>query len=272
MIRYPKAALPSRSITTGSLREKFEEIARWGFAGVSILPYELNCIIRESGWSDVTALAETGRKLLVHGTIGNGQLKDPGDAIEEQVALTRRIHEETGMVANFCFDPGTMKTEDGYLFDPERSIRALETASVLWTELGIPVGIETWPSGPALEELEVLASRLGDFPVQLLLDTGHLFLLQQKRKTGAPSMVGFVAACPLPVNEVHVHDNDGTCDAHLTLGDGLIDREDLGHAISLLPQEVWITIESRPGGKPFTLDDTRGFEEAVKTVVSLDRN
>ena len=80
------------------------------------------------------------------------------------------------------------------------------------------------------------------------------------------TMGEFVRRLPFPVCEVHLHDNDGIHDSHLTLGEGSIAPGELAAAMCLAPEGMWVTVESRPGGKRFPIDDRDGFVAAEESV------
>jgi sugar phosphate isomerase/epimerase len=272
MGEYEKAALPSRSITTGSLIEKFQAIARRGFGGVSILPSELTAFLRQHGEQGLKELNATGLRLLVHGAAGEAGSAGCDERIESQVRIAEQVHAITGSVANLVFDPGFRRdAENRFFFDPGVSIEALKRASRLQDDHGITVGIENWPSGPYLSDLEGLSAQLSSSSIGFLLDLGHLFIAQRRGLLGDMTVRDFVTRVPFPICEIHVHDNDGARDSHLTLGEGEIDQEEYADALRDLPGDAWITIESRPGGTPFPIDDDRGFAAAVDSIGILTR-
>ncbi len=266
MITYPKAALPSRSISTGSIVDKFRAIARWGFSGVSVLPQELVRALAQLGPTVIEDIGKTGLKLLVHGAIGAAGRPGFEQEIAAQIEITRTFQEKTGNVANFCFDPGCVRGESGMSFSTEASVRALGLASGLWADCGVEVGIENWPCGPFIPDLEEVKQELVGLPVRFLLDVGHVLLAQKRGHLEGISMSAFVEGLPLPICEIHVHDNDGTDDTHWTLGDGAMDMGELAEALRVTPGECWVTIESRPNGQLFPIEDTNGFEAAVRSV------
>ena len=105
MTNYERAALPSRSITTGAMAEKFSEISRWGFTGVSILPNELLEARAALGTEVFDVIKASGLKLLVHGAVGSADSPEFIDKIVEQIEVTKDFHRNTGSVTLFCFDP-----------------------------------------------------------------------------------------------------------------------------------------------------------------------
>lgn len=134
-------------------------------------------------------------------------------------ATAGRLAGESGRVACVSLDPAWRNRRGKVLFDREGTLWALRETSRALAGTGVPLALENWKINSDWAEFERLAREAGaDAKLGMLLDLGHLNLLKGDPAERA-SMI------PLPIYEVHVHDNSGESDEHLPLGRGALPLE-----------------------------------------------
>lgn len=265
LITRPKIALPLRTLLDRYELEAWRTIARWGFEGLSILPKELVEMRERHDQQAFDVINETGLRLLVHAGLGNADDGKMPERIETVAGLIHTYQAGTGKVASLLFDPAYRIEGDRWRFNLEGAIQGLRMAQGLCEKDGIELGIENWPTGPFVADLEQLRDSI-DVPLAFLLDIGHLFLSKEKGMLPSGSMEGFIRDVPLPIAEIHIHDNDGEKDGHWTLGEGQLPAERFIEPLAEKAKDAWYTLESRPGGEKFNSTDDAAFE---KTIGSL---
>jgi len=125
--------------------------------------------------------------------------------------------------------------------------------------------MENWPYPPTGTP-EAMARVLAPFggAVGMLFDVGHAHLALTREWCPHHSMAEFTAALPVPVVEVHLHDNHGEKDDHLMPGEG---DADLPTAFGALRQRGYagpVTIECNldAEGRPGRLQALRAIRSA----------
>jgi sugar phosphate isomerase/epimerase len=81
----------------------------------------------------------------------------------------------------------------------------------------------------------------------LLLDAGHMNMrLHSEPYFMGQSAAEYVGLVPLPIYEVHLHDNDGRRDLHAPLGSGCLDLAGLVAGLREVDFDEWVTVEVCP--------------------------
>ena len=129
----------------------------------------------------------------------------------------------SGLVEVVGYDPAWNGSPDRY--DEETTFRALLRAVDELSESGIRVALENWLGNTDMAALRSLAAAVPE--AGLLVDAGHLLIAQRSGLTSGLSVEEYLRRVPLPIFEVHLHDNDGTQDTHSPLGTGVLNLSQL---------------------------------------------
>jgi len=225
----PRATLPQR----------VEQFADMGFEGVSLLPGQ----VLDLPAAEANGLADLlrGRSLFatVHGDAG---------LTPDQTA---RLLEVLGdRLLCLTIDRSYQEDSRGRLYDAEGMaavLRAVESLSV-GTELRFAV--EDFP----LDEMALAHYRAALEPLPasprygILIDVGHLNMRRHGARYFAGLSVGqYLARVPVPIVEVHLHDNDGTRDAHAPFGQGNVDFAAVVAGLKAAGFDGVATVEVAPG-------------------------
>lgn len=111
---------------------------------------------------------------------------------------------------------------------------------------------------------DALAPVLDNPRFGMLVDLGHMNLRMHAPKGfGGRTPLECLQALPLPVIEVHVHDNDGRRDLHQPIGDGNADFSGMADALRAIGFDGVSTIEVAP-----SFHGSDGAADMPKTVES----
>jgi sugar phosphate isomerase/epimerase len=136
-----------------------------------------------------------------------------------------------------------------YSIDTWRKV--VESAS----KIGLRVAVENvFDEEP--DALQMLIEKIGSSDFGFCFDTGHFNLFS------STSMEQWFKTLGRHLVEVHLHDNDGTVDAHWALGRGKIDFNNFFKLMTIHAQLPVLTIEAHDK------DDIESSLERVKTLVS----
>jgi len=221
-----------------SLPELVSVFADMGFDAVSLLPREVLDLGASERGALLAVVEARGLGVTVH---GNFDLT-PGDAGRLMETLGPRLLALT-------MDAAKAKGEAGPRFDTARMGALLSEIERLSRGTDLRFGVEDFPLDAAT--LEAARAHLGpvaDCPrFGLLVDLGHMNL---RRREAGPyeglSMAAYLAGPPVPIVEVHVHDNDGTRDQHAPLGAGNLDFAEAARALADLGFDGVSTVEIAP--------------------------
>jgi len=183
------------------------------------------------GWTVHAGLADTNDADAKARLVGS---------FEETIAFAA----EAGAPLCVSFDPVCPGEKPDKHYDAEATARALELAFEVLAPLKAGLALENSPRNCRPEDLAEVA---GGFPeLGLLLDFGHLNM-----HLGADAALfgGYVAALPLPILDLHLHDNDGVADQHLALGEGRLPLAELGAALRARGYDGPATMEVWPHGE-----------------------
>ena len=243
-----------------SLPGQIERTAACGFGGISFLMTPL--FAQKPGEEDrVIELVERYDLAVVcHNAIDDTSAPGGLGRLRRDLDDIAAWHQRTGRVRVVCFDPGFTKPDGTtQIADLERSAERLLIARERLRPLGILVGIENWLINHKLEQSQAVA-RLTGGNVGCLIDLGHLNIAWRKGLLGGLTPAQFIAAMPLEVLEIHVHDNDGAADHHWALGRGNVDARPMVEALVARGFDGFVTIEhGGPASDPATA-------EAIKTT------
>jgi sugar phosphate isomerase/epimerase len=115
---------------------------------------------------------------------------------------------------------------------------------------GVRLAIEDFPLDNAAKDFfrEELGEVYGDSRTGILVDVGHLHLRRsQSRHFAALSVADYFARIPVPIVELHLHDNDGNKDQHGHFGFGTVPLGEVAQAVTGIGFDGMSTIEIAPG-------------------------
>lgn len=215
-----------------------DRFAAMGFDTMSFLPRQL-LGLDGGAWRDLRAVMD-GRPLTatVHGKF---------DLTAQDV---RRIVEMLGeRLLCLTFDAAKAADSRGQFFDAARMAALLRHVEQASRGSNLRFGVEDFPlDRRALDHYRRDLGDLGDCPrLGMLIDVGHMHM----RRTGEPyfsalSVQQYVEAAPLPIIEVHLHDNAGQKDSHGHFGFGTICFPDVAAALAKAGFDGVSTVEIAP--------------------------
>jgi len=221
------------------LAERLRWAAESGFRSASLLDSEL----APSGASAAPvgeiarSLEVSGLEATVHAAPGPSDSLERKESFARSVAAAAELQRATGRVLCFSIDPawrGGRRVE----YDPDATLRALQQAALALEGLGVAIAVENWKINPEPAEFGRLAAELAPARLGLVLDLGHLNVASRD-----PARA--VGSFPIPVHEVHVHDNAGDSDDHLPLGRGSLPLAEIASAIRARGEPLAWTLEIR---------------------------
>lgn len=162
------------------------------------------------------------------------------EVFKKAVERAADLQRETGRVRVVAVDPAATCRGGDMIYDPEGTKKSLEFIARAFEGPDVKVGVENWKINPDPEEFRRLRRELASVTdLGLLLDLGHLHVMTDDPVAAARDL-------PIPVCEVHVHDNKGDSDDHMPLGRGNLPLEGLVSAIRAGGFDGIWTLEIRP--------------------------
>ncbi|MGC9317413.1 MAG: sugar phosphate isomerase/epimerase family protein [Armatimonadota bacterium] len=218
------------------LPELIEEFVGFGYDAVSLSTAHLGRLEQAEVAAGAELVVEREVPVTLHGAV----TVEPEALVQASEMFGKRLTCVT-------FDPCLVMEPRGRLYDAERMAPVVE--GVLELPSQPRVGIEDFP----LDQMAVdwfaddLASVLDHPRYGILIDIGHMNMrLHGGGYFEGMSVTEYIERVPLPMIEVHVHDNDGTRDAHAPLGEGTIDFAEVADALRSAGFDGMSTIEIAP--------------------------
>jgi sugar phosphate isomerase/epimerase len=221
-----------------SLAEHVAWMADAGLEAVSFDP----CAQREllDGGVLREVAAEVGRRNLPV-TLHGSALIAPAEVAQLAEALGSRL-------LNVTMNPAAWHDSRGILIDAKRCGQRMREIEAITRGTQIRIGIEDYPRDRLALEFyrEHLAGLLQCERFGTLIDLGHMnYWLQTQAyyKDRGITIEKYLAGVPVPIWEVHVHDNDGTRDGHLALGEGNFDVDAAARGLAAIGFDRIATFE-----------------------------
>ena len=167
------------------------------------------------------------------------------------------------------FDPAMVRETDTWSHDTARMVPMLSDLIAMSEGTELRVGVEDFP----LDEAALDACRADLEPLLacprygILIDVGHLNI--RVRTDGYHrdvSVAEYFARVPLPVVEIHLHDNGGSKDEHGHFGLGNIDFEEVARALKAIGFQGISTIEIAPSFHGSTPAESKPHSRASLTA------
>ncbi|MFH1074535.1 MAG: TIM barrel protein [Candidatus Firestonebacteria bacterium] len=171
-------------------------------------------------------------------------------------------------VLNICFDPAfdEIGERQEVVYNAKNTIRALKFT--LENIKGVKVGIENWIVNSKISDFEEIRKAIKSKRLGMLLDLGHMNIAVKKGLIDRENLFDYINSLPLPVAELHVHDNNGEEDSHLPLGRGNMDYAEvfkLLKASRKLAKGCVATLELKPHMKDIIITERQRRREVIKT-------
>jgi sugar phosphate isomerase/epimerase len=269
-----RAAITVWNVPAPSLEKRLDEVAALGFRSVALThalaPTAADHTPEQLGrWLEARHL-----EALVHGDIGDATRDQDEQAVRQHIEAVARFQQETGRIRLMTFDPGFYRRPDNTMaYHADSTTQILELALERLAPLGIRVGLENWAINAHPDDFAQVAQRLDDPSLGILLDLGHLHIALRARDV-APSAEAFVAALPLPIWEIHVHDNDGQRDQHRPLGWGTLDIDAMAGALQAHGFDGYVTVEiiAMPWTRAEYAEDVRRTRDRALSALNGNGN
>lgn len=163
-------------------------------------------------------------------------------------------------VACITFDATRAKEPRGMLYDAAEMAPFIRAVLDATADTDIPVGVEDFPLNCEAADFygDDLAAVIDDPRFGMLVDVGHMNMyLTSERYYAGMSIADYFTALPLPVIELHLHDNNGYQDQHGWFGMGTLDFAAVADAARAIGFDGVSTIEIAPGMHGSTPDADR---------------
>jgi len=236
-----------------TLTDLLEELIAEGFEAISVQPRQI-LEAEEGALADIIALLdEHEMPVTVHAAAD----RFTADLLEGLLdRLGTRLHAVT-------LDGVRHWAPTGMLWDAAGMVETLLMIDEVGAETGVHYGIEDFPidAEAVAEFADDLAPVRGNERWGMLVDIGHLNLRRHDSAYfGSISVAQNIERLPVPVVEVHVHDNPGDRDMHMPLGSGTLDYAQAAKALRARGFDGISTIEVCPslhGERPSDVWETR---------------
>lgn len=242
--------------TPGSVPQTIREFADSGFDCVSLKPINLLECGRQELESINAALNEFDLPVTVHG--------DLGMPIEDVKTMLKVLN---GRLACLSLDPRCRIDPDGAFFSAQKYLPLLEWLMDVHSEFELEFCIEDFPLDKrALRNNESSLNRILSCPAfGILVDLGHMNL----RVVNGPHFTGlryseYIANIPVPIKELHLHDNTGQGDKHMPVGHGNIDFSNVVDGLKDKDFDGFCTVEVAP-----RLYGRKAHEEVGNAIASM---
>ena len=261
------------NIRKKSIVETIDRVSSMGFTAVSFLGSSFE---EESEKEVVAAIKRHKLAVTFHLAFFSMRkarfLKDLKTRLDNIKTLIKKNKLEK-TVLNVCFDPAfdELGKRHDVIYNPANTIKALKFT--LKHIKGVKVGIENWTVNSKIEDFQNIAKKINSKRLGLLLDIGHMHIAVKKGLIDRRNLSEYIKAFPLPVFELHIHDNNGEEDSHLPLGRGTMDYKTVFKELKSsgkLDKACVATLELKPHMKNIRLTDAQRRKEVVRTRKIVD--
>ncbi len=225
-----------------------------GFEAISLNTTEL--VRDDADWENCAKIVQR-EGLVTTFHFGLGRVDQGLDLalLDRRLGEVERWHNEVGPVRNVTFDPLTRSPQgEGrpQMAYPETG-EMLRRAHERLAPLGIAVGVENgWLREGTAEHLERIREH-AFADLAMILDLGHANIHVHDAQFAQP-IEEYIKSLPLPIIELHVHDNNGERDRHESLGSGTLDLAGAVRGLKAVGFAGVATIEVAPGLRGIPLE------------------
>jgi len=254
-------------INAPTLAQRIKWVAEQGFEAISLITTRL---ARDETDLALTMNLVRDHQLATTFHLGIGKIED-GPHWEQWEGQMREVEgwvDAVGRVGNVSFDVGLRE------LGPQQHECAYEaTTAVLRHTLarlaarGLQVSVENgWGPRGTAEHIQRLQEVAADPRLGLLLDLGHANIHTHLQGL---SPEAYIPSLPLPIYELHVHDNDGVSDQHEGVGAGCIDLPAMSRGLKAKGFDGLATVEVCPSVKPVELADCQQMAKVTRTKTAF---
>jgi len=244
-------------------------VASWGFGKIE--PLDRIRIFGEIGFTAISFIGRDFEKLIISAGEEIAKVLDEQDMVvitihdnfgphdepfchndfKKRIETFAQWHRLSGRLYSITFDHRLKSSADGgFVKDMDVMLSGLRLALESTNGTEIRIGLEDLPKNE--NELEEMSGLDKDFDrLGVLIDLGHLNIRARQHpdfndETAKSIIEAFFSGLPLKVWELHVHNNDGTRDAHAHLSDGNAHFEAMAEALKLINFDGVSTLEFMP--------------------------
>lgn len=242
------------------LPDAIRHFASQGFDTIGLHPGQFADCPREHLAAVAASLRDLNLAAGVHGAC----------AMDERAADT--VIEALGdRLCSVTLDSAMREDSRGRLHDGQRIAAALSRLQRLTEGTDVLLGIEDFPLDHAA--LEYFRAELGDVLTHprtgILIDVGHMHMrMKTSSYFSALSVHDYFRRPPVPLVEVHLHDNNGMKDEHGHFGFGSVPFPEIANALRAMKYDGLCTIEIAPsfhgstpeGSKPKAAESLRTWK------------
>jgi sugar phosphate isomerase/epimerase len=266
--------IASWNFSTGTLAERIDRFAAMGYNSISLNTIDARPLANGQMPDVEEAILRHQLPVTIHGGLGPKGEPISQDAILSDFRAYTDWHARTGRLVTINFDGAKKQTETGaWEMRCEEMHDVLKEMLTISDGAGFTVGIEDWPR--CNEDLRYVED-LRSYPhYGMLIDLGHLNM--RIPKTDDPdhpfsidAARDYLDAMVQPVNELHIHNNDGKKDLHAPPETGTSDLRALANLLASTQKlasrgaRCVSTIELVPAWCGLT--DTEGFSAAQRAL------
>jgi len=222
-----------------------------GFTAVSFIGKSFEELIISAGEEVAKVLDERDMVATIHDNFGSIAMPFEHEDFNKRMENFAQWHLLSGRLYSITFDQRAKSTaEGGFVKDMDVMLSGLRFALEATNGTEVRVGLEDFPKDE--RELEEMSNLNKDFDrLGLLIDLGHLNIRARQNPdfnddTAKNAIEAFFLGLPLKVCELHVHNNDGTRDAHAHLSDGNAHFKTMAEALKLINFDGVSTLEFIP--------------------------
>lgn len=225
------------------LRSRMEEVAEFGINPEVFLDVdEVEGMPKEALRRIRDLFGRLGRRITMHGPYAG---LNPGSMDERKRVYTEGVYMRAleaashlgpeKMVLHACYDEKTYRGDaDLWMYQSMKTWPAVVREA---ERLGVTVVAENiFEKRP--DTLKRLVEEVGSKSFRVCIDSGHLNVFSE-----ADTRQWFSTLGPF-IKEVHVHDNFGSFDDHLPVGEGVIDFDEFFGCLREYTTDAVITIEA----------------------------
>lgn len=195
----------------GSELENARKFHELGFDAVSWLGEHFVRMTEAEDDQLAAILRETRMQFTVHSRLPDPDSPEACKKFDEELARCVAWQEKYGLLYSYTFD---------FWFDLDKTLPYLDKALTAFRGSGVTIACEDIPLNKRqMEKFSKLLKPKDKFGI--LLDAGHMNIRQRSMELIEPEdFISSIQALPLPIIEVHLHDNLSHKDEHMYLGYG----------------------------------------------------
>lgn len=211
--------------TEGTLAYRIYRYADLGFEAVSLLPIHALAMCRGETPDVEEAITANALELTIHGGLAAMDKPIDESALLSEMEEFLEWHSRTGALRSVTYDAARKRENGEAVYDSEGMHSVLRKLLEMTKDAGVSVGVEDWPRDGKM--LAPVVDLLQYPHYGILIDLGHMNMRIGNDKPGFAYPIDaarkYLDDIAIPVNELHLHNNDGVGDLHAPLETGTAD-------------------------------------------------